>query len=470
MSVEEKDALPLANGSSSEERMREIVEGNPGLQEIHFCYMQELQSLRNELASIKASRGVVESGGADSRVSRSTVRGYNSCLCAPMDPALWSTLPKELLQQIFARLPLAQIVRLRCLSTEWEWNLTSKDSEFTRACAEANPKIVAVVRGGYTQGSVAVSLHDIKTNRWHMFSEHRVADQHVETLSAGDGGLVCIVSTAKNTQETPLFIAVFNPLTRQRRLLPQHALRKLELRMVQLVMDRDTGCYKVIVVGEKKQPDAGVSGGGVVAKLYSSETGVWTSKFKTTVPDLIFGYQYCWDGMRRNQRFLEEHRLGPCAYDSAQRQLLGLDDGSDPRVPVPTGPWEDDDGLSECYALVEDHLFVLHYEKCKTIAGYCISEYRGQRCEPHWVKLKVHRCKEFDRPPYVSVYTMSLFACRGFLLVKAHNNELEMPYCHELTWLYDLSTTKWQAIPPFPGVWAHPTSDAMFELQWDAIP
>lgn len=55
-------------------------------------------------------------------------------------------------------------------------------------------------------------------------------------------------------------------------------------------MDWDIGCYKVIVVGEKKQFDVGVFGGGVVVKLYSLEIGVWISKFKIIVLDFIFGY------------------------------------------------------------------------------------------------------------------------------------------------------------------------------------
>ena len=38
---------------------------------------------------------------------------------ALMNPTIWSGLPVELLQSVFARLPLAGIIRLQCLSREW---------------------------------------------------------------------------------------------------------------------------------------------------------------------------------------------------------------------------------------------------------------------------------------------------------------------------------------------------------------
>ena len=493
MSVSDEGAFPRAN--ISEERARENVQGTPDLQEIYLYCVQELQSLRDELASIKESRDIekgelqlIRNELASIKESRGiTTRGVgrvaqssseHSCLCAPMEPALWSTLPNELLHQIFARLPLPQIIRLQCLSTEWEWNLTSEDSEFTRTCSEANPKIFAMVAEGHTYGSVSVRLYDIKANRWHsiVYPYHLY---HVDTLCAGDGGLVCIVSTATNKKKTPLIITVFNPLTGQCRALPHQDLRKLQLQMVQLVMDRDTRCYKVIVVGEKKRR-AGRSG-DVVAKIYSSETGAWSSKFEGVL-DLIFGHQYSWDhdlhgGGFAEDNFLEENRLGPCAYDCSGRQLLELLDVSHPCIDRIYVQFHHE-ASSQCYALVKDHLFVLHEEtyEATNIMGniylcrrYCISEYQGQKCEPYWVKLKVHRCKEFERPPASVFYTMSLYACKGFLLVKAENDEGDA-YRHVLTWLYDLSTAKWQAIPPFPDEVFYPSSDTMFELQWDAIP
>lgn len=58
-----------------------------------------------------------------------------------MSPAIWSALPKDLLERVFARLPLADMIRLQCLSKEWNQKLTSTSSAFKMVCADANPKL-----------------------------------------------------------------------------------------------------------------------------------------------------------------------------------------------------------------------------------------------------------------------------------------------------------------------------------------
>lgn len=69
-----------------------------------------------------------------------------------MNPDLWSTLPRELLHCISARLPLPQIIRLRCISKERMRTITESDSgaEFRRSHAEANPKIFGLVYQNWT--------------------------------------------------------------------------------------------------------------------------------------------------------------------------------------------------------------------------------------------------------------------------------------------------------------------------------
>ena len=77
--------------------------------------------------------------------------------------------------------------------------MTSKNSEFKRACAEASLKMLAMVSRGYEgpEGYEAtvgcVSLYDVKENRWD--SNVHVFNCYEDTLYAGDGGLVCVVST-----------------------------------------------------------------------------------------------------------------------------------------------------------------------------------------------------------------------------------------------------------------------------------
>ena len=64
---------------------------------------------------------------------------------------------------------------------------------------------------------------------------------------------------------------------------------------------------------------------------------------------------------------------------------------------------------------------------------------------------------------------MRLYVCRGFLLVKAEHAVYEA-YGRVLTWLYDMATEKWRTVQPFADKVYNPSLDAMFKVQWDAIP
>lgn len=62
-----------------------------------------------------------------------------------MDPAVWGNLPEDLLQLVFARLEVPQINRLRVLSKAWLRHMKSTNSKFRQLCAEAHPKLFALV-------------------------------------------------------------------------------------------------------------------------------------------------------------------------------------------------------------------------------------------------------------------------------------------------------------------------------------
>lgn len=383
----------------------------------------------------------------------------------PMNPALWSTLPEELLQLVFARLPWREILELRLLSKQWKQSLSSRNSEFRRVCTEANPRLFAMISPAYEFGVMSIRMYDIKADTWHHLID-RVAgdDEGTWTMFAGDGGLVCVVAVPIDKKKRPLVITVCNPLTRQYVKLPTHDLCSARPRMVQLVMDRDRASYKVIVVGKKKR--------GAVAQVFSSETRSWSSAAVSA--DLIFGHRYDWH-IEEDDEFLFETYLGPCAYDCAKAQLLELEG--------PSNPWKE--ASVKSFALVKDRLFVLHEERYskgstrgrargavlseRVEQRYCISEYQYEKRKASWVKLKAHRCKGFEEPPHSVLYTMHLKACNGFLLVFADNGETNA-FRHELTWLYDLSTSTWQDMPLIPLDEEVYPLDAMFELQWDAVP
>lgn len=361
-----------------------------------------------------------------------------------MNPDLWSTLPRELLQCIFARLPLSQIIRLRCVSKEWMRTVTEADSgaEFRRSHAEANPKMFGLIYQtlDHDDKTFGLALCDVRSNEWYKFAIDTPYTEHsFITMCASDGGLVCIISRVKSN--TPLLIIVCNPLTRQWKALP--SLSPIQPLMVQLVMNRDTKGYQVVVV---------YCEGDVKAKVYNSVTGEWQTSSST----VFLGYQYHW---AVDDAVLEFSRYCPCIYDSDGFKAV---DGTLVEGASVKG-----------HALVGGHLFVLHQdlgdnnrELGVSQKRYFISEY--VRCKLDWVRLKDHSLTDLKYCSHSEHFDeFDLFGCKGFLLVC---NCCES--CN-LAEVYDLSTGKWHVIRDMPVlipaglvVW----DGGMCELQWDAVP
>jgi hypothetical protein len=307
---------------------------------------QRLASLENELASLQGSPGVVEAAYVP-KEDRVTCKHFCAHHTSLMDPAVWRNLPEEVLQMVFARLPLLQIVSLKCLSKAWRWNVTAVESGFRRLCAGLQkPNVFALADEAiHSIGVLDIKMFDVEAQKWHKFEMTLQPQFFCETMAACDGGLVCFVSRMLNKVANPLLIVVLNPLTKEYKVLPTLAsLNKVQPQMVQLIMDRETKCYKVVLVGKKNRRT-----GTVLAKVYSSATGRWSTP--DPVPEqLVFGYHFRWRPNRDDHDQLLADRVGPCAYACHEAELLKLGDH------VITS-------LDSCkaYALVNDRLFVLHY-------------------------------------------------------------------------------------------------------------
>lgn len=204
--------------------------------------------------------------------------------------------------------------------------------------------------------------------------------------------------------------------------------------MVQIVVDRQSKHYKVVVVRnrEKTKP----------VEVYHSETQQWTKGEHCS--DLIVGYEYDWDQDSVDNYY--PHRINLYVYNFAERRALKYGDNSlwlKPNV--------------KNYALLKDSLFVLHKDSVKlksrpgvVIPLYCITEYHMRR-GGIWQSVKIHRCGPFEDPPR-GKHCMRLYACKpGFLMVVYHSFE-SLPYRQELGWLYDLASEKWRDLPKLPGV------------------
>lgn len=83
--------------------------------------------------------------------------------------------------------------------------------------------------------------------------------------------------------------------------------------MVQIVTDRTSKSYRVIVVGHERNGD-------LVAELYDSSKGVWTTANLAGL-GLISASQFSWRRAFRHAGF-QLTRNGPCAYDCADGRLL----------------------------------------------------------------------------------------------------------------------------------------------------
>lgn len=504
------------------DRLDDFIAGSreaPGLRSILKFAIPHLTASENECCSSKNS---VDNTVVITGLKRTAVEGGSTTcghICpqhpATLDPVVWSRLPEELLELIFARLPVAEIRRLQCLSKQWQRHMVGK-SRFKGICAKINSKIFALVSEDVDwYGMFWVKLYDVNANKWHVFKLFLGAENEpFRTLSAADGGLICFISAWDATEENPLKIVVCNPLTQDVRKLVRQGVSTHQVEMLQIMTNRNTGHYKVLVGARTKLVRTALH---LVVDLFDSQTDQWANldrhcDCRPPPSELFFGIRYEWDWDRNDADYtLESETMGPGVWDCAKRKLNKLNDNSSPSRSVAV----------EDYALVRDRLFVLHEESRRCVLGrsndledvtdrnnaddhndgddddldeaddlddgedsddspgrvfmmdqYCITEYKGQTTHPNWVKLRSVSCSPFKLRPSRADYRMTLRACEGFLLVVAHNNEWHNPYDHEIGWLYDLATDEWRVLPNLPiGVKLEPdiNDSLLCELRWDVV-
>lgn len=118
-----------------------------------------------------------------------------------MDPGIWSALPNDLVQLVFAHLPLTHIFRLQVLSKEWKWkwNVTARESEFRKVCEATQSKVFGLVFKGEESGQFTLRFYDIRSQKWHtrerfpqVYRDH-FPESQLDCVGATDGGLVCFI-------------------------------------------------------------------------------------------------------------------------------------------------------------------------------------------------------------------------------------------------------------------------------------
>ncbi|KAG0605433.1 hypothetical protein M758_9G058600 [Ceratodon purpureus] len=412
-----------------------------------------------------------------------------------LNPALWTSLPHQMLQLIFARLSLRDIRSLRLLSKDWNTMVTI-DSGFHRICDEAQGSSFALISEESCElGEFWTAVFNVKFNKWDKFkmaikrpalaSRGKSAAASTWTspvmntsVVCGDGGLLCFVSSVylksklKRSRPT-LFFTVVNPLTGISHELPP-LLELCELRMVQIMTTSELNSFKVFVLGDYKtsKDDGGDSDPhdyderGGTAQVYDSKTASWGRAEGSL--GLVFGRRSSLAG-----GFLESLVFTmdvPCAYDFAGGRLINLN-----VIENSLEEWGNSETDISC-AHYKDRIFVLRLNAdgpandalATQSTMYYIDEFYVQMPARTWVKVFTHRCAPFEHPPKSPTIALSLHACRGFLLVLAQTDieyKASMRYNINLGWLYDLSSRKWRDLELPEGICS---VDLMCDLKWSA--
>lgn len=172
-----------------------------------------------------------------------------------VDPWLWSTLPLELVEIVFAKLPLQTIITLTRRYGAWA-ELTNA-TNFREFCAQRHPKLLALMRWGGASAdgdTVRATVFDVAVSNWVSFDIagfppsrrcNPATVDYGDSRVAHDGGLVCFVPPS-DLAVVPVLVT--NPLTKNIRrlaLIPQEHRRCY---LVQIVVDAATKEYRVMVV------------------------------------------------------------------------------------------------------------------------------------------------------------------------------------------------------------------------------
>ncbi|KAG0584463.1 hypothetical protein KC19_3G211800 [Ceratodon purpureus] len=320
-----------------------------------------------------------------------------------VDPRVWRNLPPELVELVFAKLPLDAILGLCDVSRAW--CAMSRSSSFCGLFSARFPKLFGLLGMGRVGSSYSLNttIYDEESNKWLCYIYENwsfpMPDKaYQNSMFACDGGLVCFVPV-ENLASAP--IVVWNPLSNTSRTLPLMPLDNVEkvIIMVQLVVDDDTKGYRVIlVIRETIEQVFSFS-----AHFYHTKTGVWSMMDS----GLVYGARKC---------RLATGPGAPSVFDCTTKEFQRIFDYSLP------------------YSVVRDGMFVLH--------GTNISKYTWDSSKSDLRGVKRIRDVIKNHPEDT---TMLLANLESVLVVS--DNRAEQHLRHQQTLLLDWSTAD-ITIPP----------------------
>lgn len=399
-----------------------------------------------------------------------------------MDPDRWSKLPRDILGNIFARLPTDGIGRVRCLSKEWRV-ATSSPSKFSLECAKFQPNLWALI--GFREGPAKtcwVRAYDSQAGKWHGFEIESIPQLYRNAIRVFDGGLGCFVPCGVGEDHQPVLVC--NPLTGEWKQLPLSRLVGNQPRMAQLRVNREKGTYKVIVVGH-----VGVAAdlkhrwednNPLAAEVYDSERKAWSA----LESGKVLGFTYWWYS---KQPIPMSMRLG--VYDCSTGVLSECYEQEFPRRPYRNpdgeihGTWGDPsfaNHVNELYSLESHFDHECGRREESGLSWYNVSKHE----EGNWGLSPDRRAQVRTAPNEVVELQLwkcgpgSLRVCRSFFLLIGNHVDRD-PGCERVYYLrlYDREKKKWLEEFAFEG------SDRKYsvspmdlyefgigELRWDACP
>ena len=186
----------------------------------------------------------------------------------------WDSLPEDVQHNIWAGLPLRQVFQFQSISKSF-LNIMKRpgflQSRLRRSRTEGkfSPMVFFIdPRSGWHWLGFDLNVNEWKRLPSLSFLATPDANLFKEFLVAGSGGLLCVnVSKQPGVEQ----IIICNPLTRDMRKLPPMNFPRQPV-LINLILDKDTNNYKVIVAGSATIGSEELSR---KTEVYDSITGKW---------------------------------------------------------------------------------------------------------------------------------------------------------------------------------------------------
>lgn len=226
-------------------------------------------------------------------ITRLGIKGHDTTKCdaSPLSQAvlkrdIWSSLPDDVLERVIARLPLPTLIRMQTVCKKWKIKL--RTGSFIRLCEAESPQTPRtewfLTFGNQKTGTVCFA-YDVHLSKWHTLPLGFLPfDLNNRSPLAAADGLICLGAgwNANSRGAMPTKLVICNPVSRFWRdvpLPPQLDPALSLLSVAGLVVDRLSGTYKLIVVGEVRRVETLTTGEVklLVAYIFDSVSQLWKS-------------------------------------------------------------------------------------------------------------------------------------------------------------------------------------------------